>query len=290
VRKTANIGELRSWIDEYRRQGMTVGFVPTMGYLHEGDLSLVDIAREKSDITVMSIYVNPAQFGPGEDFQEYPRDLELDLRLAKDRDVDIMFCPDNDTMYPGEGILTYVDMNQLPEPLCGGGRPGHFRGVMTVVAKLFNIVKPDVAVFGQKDIQQLIIIEKMIKDLNFPVEIVTAPIVREVDGLAMSSRNKYLNADQREEALGLYRSLLDAKERISGGEKESGTIIAAMGEILQGKSTKIDYISIVDYPGLRAVDTIEGKVIVAVAAFVGTTRLIDNLIVETTVHGIQFTI
>jgi pantoate--beta-alanine ligase len=290
MRVTSDIGELREWIGEHRKNCQRIGFVPTMGYLHEGHLSLVDLAKVSSDIVVMSIFVNPTQFGPSEDYKTYPRDPDNDLKLAGERGVDIAFSPDVETMYPRGDSLTYVDMDRLPDNLCGASRPGHFRGVMTVVTKLLNIVAPDVAVFGQKDIQQLIVIERMVKELNLPVEIVTGPTVREEDGLAMSSRNQYLAGDEREEATRLYRSLLRGMELIEGGERTTEVILTAMKEILSGKNIEVDYISIVSYRELKAIDVIIEKSIVAVAAFVGRTRLIDNFIVELTDDGPVFSI
>jgi len=290
MRVTADIGEIREWVGEHKTNGLRIGLVPTMGYLHEGHLSLVDLAKVNSEVVVMSIFVNPTQFGPSEDYKTYPRDPENDLRLASKRGVDIAFCPDVETMYPGGDPLTYVDMDRLPDNLCGASRPGHFRGVMTVVTKLLNIVEPDVAVFGQKDIQQLIVIERMVDDLNLPVEIVTGPTVREENGLAMSSRNQYLAGDEKEEATRLYRSLSRGMELIRGGERKSEVILSAMKEVLRGKTIKVDYISIVSYRELKAIDVIIEKSIVAVAAFVGRTRLIDNFIVELTDDGPIFSI
>ncbi len=290
MKDTADARVLRDWIETSKRGGKVIGFVPTMGYLHEGHLSLVDLAAELSDKVVMSIFVNPIQFGPDEDFKRYPRDLSRDMDLASRRGVDIIFRPDVEAIYPDGDPLTYVDMHRIPATLCGASRPGHFRGVMTVVAKLLNLVEPDVAVFGQKDIQQLIIIERMVRDLNFPVEIVAGPIVREEDGLAMSSRNSYLNDDERRDAGRLYRSLMVGKERIESGQRESRSIIREMEEVLRGERVRIDYVSIVRYHDLMETERLEGKVVVAVAAFVGKTRLIDNFIAEITDDGIDFSI
>ena len=290
MKATDQISMLRKWIRSARAGGSTVGFVPTMGYLHEGHLSLVDLARERSRLVVMSIFVNPIQFGPGEDYARYPRDLSSDLRRAEAGGVDIVFHPGEDLMYP-EGVpLTYIDMEQLTEGLCGASRPGHFRGVLTVVAKLLHLVEPDIAVFGQKDIQQLIVVERMVRDLDFPVEIVRGPIVREEDGLAMSSRNRYLDKAERKEARRLYRSLRRGKELIRQGERESERLIEAMRRALAGPAVRVDYLSIVDFSTLKPVERINGKTIVAVAAYVGLTRLIDNFIVEFLDDGPTFTL
>ncbi len=290
MKTITEIAPLKELVRESRLSGKIIGLVPTMGFLHEGHLSLVDLARERSDTVVMSIFVNPTQFGPGEDYDRYPRDLERDMELAGDRGVDVIFCPDVEVMYPDKETLAYIDMARLPDFLCGARRPGHFRGVMTVVAKLFHLVEPDVAVFGRKDIQQYIIIERMVRDLDFPVEIVEGQTVREEDGLAMSSRNIYLGKEERREALRLHHSLLKAAEMIGSGERRSSRIKSAMEEILRGRSLKVDYVSIARYTDLDEVDRIEDRTIVAVAAFLGTTRLIDNLIVEINDHGPVFRI
>jgi pantoate--beta-alanine ligase len=280
VRETGDIPTLRDWIQEFRAEGYRIGFVPTMGGLHEGHLSLVDRAKEMSDRVVMSIFVNPTQFGPGEDFERYPRDLVTDRELAETRGVDLLFTPETETLYPDGDPLTYIDMHRLPEPLCGASRPGHFQGVMTIVAKLLNLVRPDLAVLGQKDIQQLVVIKRMVRDLDIPVEIVEGSTVRETDGLAMSSRNRYLRGDERKEALRLYRSLERAREIIEDGERESGRILREMDDVLRGGSLKVDYISVVRFDDLQEIARIEEKVIIAVAAFAGATRLIDNMIVD----------
>jgi pantoate--beta-alanine ligase len=259
-----------------------------MGALHEGHLSLVDRAREACGCVVMSIFVNPLQFGPGEDFERYPRDLDADVERARRRGVDLLFCPDTETLYPDGEPATYIDMHRLTDTLCGAKRPGHFRGVMTVVGKLLNIVQPDVAVFGRKDIQQLVIIERMVRDLDMPVEIVAAPTVREADGLAMSSRNAYLSRREREEALRLHRSLREARARIEDGERESAAIVGAMADRLRGDLVRVDYVSVVRYEDLAEIDRLGAKNVIAVAAFVGATRLIDNMIVEITDDGPAF--
>jgi len=211
MRITKTIDETRLFLAEKRALGERIGFVPTMGYLHEGHLSLVDIARQQTSCVVMSIFVNPLQFGPGEDFERYPRDMDRDIRLASERSVDLVFAPEVSVLYPEES-LTFVEVTKITEGLCGRTRPGHFKGVMTVVAKLFNIIEPDVSVFGQKDAQQIFAIRRMVKDLNFRTALIIGPTVREEDGLAMSSRNLYLSQEERRQALCIYQSLLEAKQ------------------------------------------------------------------------------
>jgi len=280
VRLIENVREMQSEAESLRLAGKRIGFVPTMGYLHEGHLSLVRIARQRSDVVVVSIFVNPTQFGPTEDYDRYPRDLERDLRLAEEAGADIVFHPSVDQMYP-QPYYTYVNVEKLTEPLCGASRPGFFRGVTTVVAKLFNIVKPHLAVFGQKDAQQAIVIKQMVRDLNFDVEIVVGPIVREPDGLAMSSRNTYLNPQEREDALVLYRSLQKAKELIDLGERNASNIKREMEKIITSVPTsRIDYVSIVDAQTLDEVENLSGEVLIAVAVWIGKARLIDNLAVN----------
>lgn len=257
-------------------QRCRVGFVPTMGALHEGHLSLVRAAKEKCDIVAASIFVNPIQFGPNEDFTKYPRTFERDCELLEKEGVNLVFAPASEEMYPKESV-TWVAVESLSDKLCGRSRPGHFRGVTTVVSKLFHIVEPDVAFFGQKDAAQLAIIRRMTKDLNFAVEIVGCPIVREADGLAMSSRNAYLSPQERKRALALYRCLLEMKKQFGNGEADCAKLIAAGKEvILQEPSIRLDYLEIVDADTLDPVKTITGNTLAAVAAFVGTTRLIDN--------------
>jgi len=279
---TGNIDELKALIRAHRADGRKISLVPTMGYLHEGHLRLVDLAKERSDIVVMSIFVNPTQFGLKEDFQRYPRDIPRDLKLADGRGVHIIFSPEVETMYPGGTPLSFVDIHRLTDSLCGASRPGHFRGVLTVVAKLLHIVEPDIAVFGRKDIQQLVVIERMARELDFPVEIVGAPTVRERDGLAISSRNIYLSRAERAEAVHLYQALLKGRELIRGGERAARRITSAMEKVLAGPATRIDYLSAVNYLDLQPIEVLREKGIVALAAFVGSTRLIDNFIVEFT--------
>ncbi|AEH50437.1 pantoate--beta-alanine ligase [Pseudothermotoga thermarum] len=265
-------------ISESLRREKTIGFVPTMGYLHEGHLSLVRKSLEENDITVVSIFVNPTQFGPNEDYASYPRDLKRDLAMLEREGVDYVFVPTVEEMYP-EGYSTYVVEESLSRYLCGKSRPGHFRGVCTVVMKLFNIVKPHRAYFGQKDAQQFRIIRKMVKDLNMDVEVIECPIVRDQDGLAMSSRNVYLTPEERTQALSLYRSLKIAENLYKMGERNVHRIKEKMLEYLSSfDKVKIDYVEIVDEQTLVPVDKIDKKVIVAVAAWVGKARLIDNTI------------
>jgi len=278
--KIANtINEVRTYVSEARKSGKRVGFVPTMGFLHRGHISLVEESKKHADYQVMSIFVNRIQFNDPKDFANYPKDLERDFNLARTAGVDLMFVPDDKEMYRNN--LTFVDVDILTKNLCGAHRPGHFRGVFTVVNKLFNIIQPDVSVFGQKDIQQAVSIEKMTTDLDFPVKIIIAPTVREEDGLAMSSRNKHLNPDERKHALAISRSLNKARELIRTGERKSAAIIAAMKKIIEESNpTKIDYISVVKYGDLEFIEAITEKSVIAAAAFYGSTRLIDNMIVE----------
>ena len=262
---------------ELRKQSQIIGFVPTMGYLHEGHLSLVTKARERSDVVVLSIYVNPTQFAPNEDLEKYPRDFERDEKLAKDAGVDILFYPSNDEMYPAP-YLTYVNVDGITQSLCGASRPDHFRGVTTICTKLFHAVQPHIAIFGQKDAQQAIVIQRMVRDLNFDLEIVVAPIIRESDGLAMSSRNSYLSSEERQDAVKLYESLRLAQNMIESGERQSSTIKETIrGHICQSAHARIDYIACVDTVTLQDVETIQGNVLIALAVVMGKTRLIDNL-------------
>jgi len=266
---------------EYKRRGKTVGFVPTMGYLHEGHTSLINIARKHADIVVVSIFVNPIQFGPSEDYDRYPRDIERDKEILEKMGVDIMFYPSVDDLYP-KGFTTYVEVKGLSDKLCGRYRPGHFRGVTTVVAKLFNIVMPDIAVFGEKDAQQAIIIKRMVRDLNFPVKIIVGPTVREPDGLAMSSRNEYLTEEERKVAPAIYQSLLLAKNLVEQGERDASKIIAAMHEFLSKYDRiRVEYIEIVDKEELNPIERLEkGEALIAIAAYLGKARLIDNITVK----------
>lgn len=265
---------------ELKRQGRVIGFVPTMGFLHEGHLSLMRLARNGCDVLVASIFVNPAQFGPGEDLDAYPRDFARDESLCILEGVDILFYPAPDLMYAPDASV-WIKETALSGGLCGASRPGHFRGVCTVVAKLFNLVQPDLAVFGEKDAQQLRIIERMVRDLNFPVKIVRGPIVREKDGLAMSSRNKYLSDEQRRDARCLRRALDEAELLVRQGERRVAVVRTRMEEILENvPDAAIDYIALVDDQSLAQTERIEGRVLVALAVRIGSTRLIDNTVVE----------
>ena len=272
--------EMQQKASAWRREGKVIAFVPTMGYFHEGHLSLMREGRERGDVLVVSIFVNPTQFGPGEDFDRYPRDMERDLRMAEEVGVDVIFAPTVEEMYP-EGYQTYVEVEKVTKYLCGLSRPGHFRGVTTVVTKLFNIVKPHVALFGQKDYQQLITIQRMVKDLNMDVEIVGMPTVREEDGLAASSRNVYLSPEERKAALSLHRSLRRAEELFSEGVRESQRILEEVKKVLEAEPlVKIDYVHVCDPETLEDIEgPIGERALVAVAAKVGITRLIDNTLV-----------
>lgn len=273
------IRETREAVRKAREEGKRIGFVPTMGYLHEGHLSLVDISKKESEFQVMSIFVNRMQFNDPNDFNSYPVDLERDFQLARDRGVDLVFVPDEGEMY--QDRLVYVDIEKMTDFLCGYARPGHFRGVLTVVSKLFNIVQPDVSVFGQKDIQQGVSIEKMVKDLDFPINIILGPIKREDSGLAMSSRNKHLSDDERSRAVVLHKSLQKAEKLIMDGETAESKLVPAMTDIISsGNPTKIDYVSLVSYHDLHPVSRLEDNNVLAVAAFFGDTRLIDNMVIE----------
>jgi len=277
LRVLSTVSEVRKVVQESQRP---VGLVPTMGFFHEGHLSLMRAARETCATVVVSIFVNPLQFGPREDLDAYPRDLPRDLAMAKSVGVDLVFAPSVQEMYP-EQQLACVEVEKISEGLCGAKRPGHFRGVATVVAKLFNIVQPDVAFFGQKDAQQLQVIRKMVQDLNFPVTIVPCPIVREPDGLAMSSRNVYLTPEERRAATVLYRSLKLAENLIAGGERDAGKIESFLAESIASEPlARLDYAEVRTLPDLEAKPELSGEVILAVAAYFGRARLIDNLIVR----------
>jgi pantoate--beta-alanine ligase len=272
--------KMQEHADAIRRLGKTIGLVPTMGFLHEGHLSLMQESRKRAEHLVVSLFVNPTQFGPTEDFDAYPRDFERDVALAEKQGVDVIFAPTETELYTKE-FQTYVILEKIPNHLCGISRPTHFRGVATVVAKLFNIVKPDVAVFGRKDYQQLVLIRRMAIDLNFGIEIVGSPTVREPDGLAMSSRNSYLTPEQRLSALSLYKSLKNAQKLVESGEKNASRIIEAASKLIKShKETHIDYISICDPETLVDMDIIDRPAIMALAVKVGKTRLIDNMMLN----------
>ena len=258
--------------------GNTIAFVPTMGYFHEGHLALMREARRHGDALIISIFVNPTQFAPTEDFEAYPRDLDRDVRLAESVGVDVIFAPEADTMYE-DGYQTYVNLEALPLHLCGASRPGHFRGVATVVTKLFNIVKPHVAIFGEKDYQQLAIIRRLAQDLNLPIRIIGVPTVREADGLAMSSRNNYLSPDERRSALSLYRSIQLVRERVGQRVRGAGQLIAEASALIQSHPhTRIDYVTLCDPATLEDVQRIDKPSLMALAVWVGHTRLIDNAV------------
>ena len=276
------IKQVRDAVKAWKREGKSVGFVPTMGYLHEGHKSLIDAARRENDKVVVSIFVNPMQFGPTEDLESYPdsypRDLDRDAKLCEDAGVDIIFHPEPEEMYD-DGFCSYVDMNGLTTELCGKTRPIHFRGVQTVVLKLFHIVTPDRAYFGQKDAQQLAVIKRMVKDLNVDTQIIGCPIIREDDGLAKSSRNTYLNTEERKAALVLSRSLSIGKKLVEAGEKDAKAVKDAItAEINKEPLAKIDYVDVVDFDTITPVDEIKGTTLVAIAVYIGKTRLIDNFI------------
>jgi pantoate--beta-alanine ligase len=255
-----------------------VGLVPTMGYLHEGHLSLIRRAREACEHVVVSIFVNPAQFGPGEDLSRYPRDLDRDLGLIQPLGTDLVWMPTADIMYP-DGFQTWVEVEAMTRPLEGAMRPGHFRGVTTVVAKLFNAVQPHKAYFGQKDAQQAAVIRQMTKDLDFPIEIVVCPIIRETDGLAMSSRNVYLDSEQRKAATVLYRSLRAAEEAYERGERDAEKLRQTMKDVLASEPlAQMQYVSCADYDTLEELETVKGKALLSMAVFIGKTRLIDNFV------------
>lgn len=272
--------EVRQQVKDWKKQGLSVGFVPTMGYLHEGHRSLMEAARKENDRVVVSIFVNPMQFGPSEDLESYPRDLEKDAALCREVGVDLIFHPQPEEMYP-EGFCSYVDMNGLTTELCGKTRPTHFRGVQTVVLKLFHIVTPDNAYFGQKDAQQLAVIRRMVRDLNVDVTIHGCPIVREADGLAKSSRNTYLNEEERRAALILSKSLDVGKQLVDEGERDAAALKAAIRRNLETEPlARVDYVEVVDFDTITPVETIKGTTLVALAVYIGKTRLIDNFIVE----------
>ena len=272
--------EMQQCADDLRRQGNRIGFVPTMGFLHEGHLSLMRVGRQLTDSLVASIFVNPAQFGPGEDFETYPRDLDRDLDLCRQEKVDIVFTPSRSELYP-ENYQTTVRLDALPNHLCGISRPVFFTGVATVVTKLFNMVKPHIAVFGEKDYQQLLVIRQMVQDLNLDIEIVGSPLVREPDGLAMSSRNDYLTAPQRPAALSLFRSIYKARQLVDSGIRESSRILLEAEKIIGAHAeNEIDYLSICDLQTLDNVEIIDRPVLMALAVRVGKVRLIDNIVLE----------
>lgn len=274
------ISEVRNEVKNWRKQGLSVGLVPTMGYLHEGHKSLIDRACKENDKVVVSVFVNPTQFGPGEDLATYPRDIQRDAALCEDAGAALIFNPEPEEMY-FDDFHTYVTMESLSDELCGKTRPIHFRGVCTVVSKLFHIVAPDRAYFGRKDAQQLAIIKRMVRDLNFDIEIVGCPIVREADGLAKSSRNTYLNPEERKAALVLSKAVGLGQELIQKGERNADVIVEKMKQLIKEEPlAKIDYVQAVDAISIQPVAEIKGTVLVAMAVYIGKTRLIDNFIYE----------
>jgi pantoate--beta-alanine ligase len=273
-----NIQAMQRWALSIKRSGKTIGFVPTMGCLHEGHISLIRRAKKENDVCVVSIFVNPAQFGPQEDFKKYPRDRAGDRRLAKRARADVLFFPSVARMYPS-GYCTFVAVERLTEGLCGASRPGHFRGVTTVVAKLFNIVQPDRAYFGQKDAQQAAVVRRMTVDLSLPLAVTVMPTIREPGGLAMSSRNVYLDVRQRGDARVLYSSLQTAKKLIESGVRSPTRIKESLVRKIRSRA-RVDYVALVDALTLEPLTKLKGHVLIAVAAWVGPTRLIDNLVLR----------
>lgn len=270
-------GRMQKICGELKRKGKIIGYVPTMGYLHKGHLSLIRIAKKKSDVLIVSIFVNPTQFGPSEDFKKYPRDFRGDRLLLENEGCDFLFVPRIKDMYP-EGYLTYVNVEKITATLEGAMRPRHFRGVTTVMAKLFNIVQPDLAVFGQKDAQQAVVLKRMVDDLNYGIKIIVAPTVREKDGLAMSSRNKYLSKEERKQAMVLYEALSEAKRLISRGELSANRVVARMTNMIKKqRSAQLEYIAITDAHTLNLLNKLKGEVLISLAARFGKARLIDNV-------------
>lgn len=274
------IKDVREQVSAWKKQGLSIGFVPTMGYLHEGHQSLIKKSVEENDKTVVSVFVNPMQFAPTEDLESYPRDLEADAQLCASTGADLIFNPEPEEMYT-KGFCSFVDMNGPTAELCGKSRPIHFRGVCTVVSKLFNIVTPNKAYFGQKDAQQLAVIKRMVMDLNIPIEIVGCPIIREADGLAKSSRNTYLSDEERQAALILSKTIFMAQELVNNGLTDSRELIAAMKKNIETEPlAKIDYVEVVDFDDISIQDTITSNTLIAMAVYIGKTRLIDNFIIE----------
>jgi len=274
------IDEIRKIVSQWKKENLSVGLVPTMGFLHEGHQSLIQNAVKDNDKVVVSVFVNPMQFAPNEDFETYPRDLNKDALICEKTGADVIFNPEPEEMYK-DGFCTFVDMDKLTKGLCGKTRPIHFRGVCTVVSKLFNIVKPNRAYFGQKDAQQLCVIKRMVSDLNIDVDIIGCPIIREKDGLAKSSRNTYLNKEERKAALCLSKSLKAGKESIENGEKNSEKVINIIKQIINSeKLSKIDYVEVVDLKTLEHIEIIDRPILVAIAVYIGKTRLIDNFILQ----------
>ncbi len=280
MRVTGRIEEVRQWMAPARAAGQRIGLVPTMGALHVGHVSLIEEAVKRCDVVVVSLFVNPTQFGPEEDFNKYPRPFEEDLAICQRHGVGVVFAPSPSEMYPREN-LTWVNVTGITEPLCGRSRPGHFRGVTTVCTKLFNIVGPDVAFFGQKDAQQATVIRRMVADLNMPLEIVVCPTFRQGDGLAVSSRNQYLSAQQREDATAIYKALQEGRQMIEDGALDAILVRERVEAVMRRvPAMQIEYVSLVDPETLQPVQRLDGAVLIAVAARLGATRLIDNILVD----------
>ncbi|MHC5082431.1 MAG: pantoate--beta-alanine ligase [Planctomycetota bacterium] len=273
------IEEVRTEVAKSRKADKKIGLVPTMGALHAGHGSLIEAAVAECDYVIVTIFINPTQFAPSEDMDKYPRTLDADTALCEKLGASLFFAPSADVMYP-DPQLSWVDVEKLTDHLCGASRPGHFRGVTTVCTKLFNITTPDIAYFGQKDAQQALVIRRMVADLNTPLEIKVCPIIREPDGLAMSSRNQYLSTDQRKRALCLNQALTACKEQIEAGQRNASILIAEMESIIQKAKGDIDYITITDPQTLEPIETIKNKALIALAVKIGQTRLIDNVIIE----------
>ena len=277
---TNAIAETRQAVFQARQAGHVIGLVPTMGALHAGHVSLIRAARAETGFVVVSIFVNPAQFGPKEDYGRYPRPFDQDVKICATEGVDLIFHPEAETLYP-PGYHTFVEVGEMQDVLCGASRPGHFRGVATIVLKLFNIVQPDLAYFGQKDAQQARIIQQMVGDLNLPLAIRVQPIVREPDGLALSSRNQYLDANQRRQAVVLYRSLEEVRVLVRGGERDAAKLIGSMkARIASAAGARLDYAAVVAFDTLKPLQRLHGEVLVALAVYFGATRLIDNLLLK----------
>ena len=274
------IAEVKEHVRVWKKEGKSIGLVPTMGYLHEGHASLMECARKENDIVIVSDFVNPIQFGPKEDLATYPRDFDADCKLCEGIGVDLIFHPEPSEMYAPD-FHSYVGVDTLSEGLCGKSRPIHFNGVCTVVSKLFHIAEADRAYFGQKDAQQLAIVRRMVRDLNFNIEIIGCPIIREADGLAKSSRNTYLSPDERAKAVVLNRALTKGREMVLAGEKDAAKVVKTIRDMIEAEPlARIDYVEIVDWNELQPVETIDGPILMAVAVFIGNVRLIDNFIVE----------
>ena len=279
MRLVRKIREMQKVSDQLKQEGKRIGLVPTMGYLHDGHLSLVRKVKDLCDVVVVSIFVNPTQFGPGEDFKRYPRDEEGDKAKLEGEAVDFLFIPEAGDMYPS-GYQTYVDVTEVSKGLCGDFRPGHFRGVATVVAKLFNIVKPDAAIFGEKDYQQLLVIKRMVEDLNFDIKIIPGVLIREEDGMAMSSRNTYLSPEERKRALILCRSLMKGKDLFQSGERKVSALLKAVKESIESMDrVTLQYVEIRDVETLEKIKNVDKPAVIALAAIVGSVRLIDNIII-----------